>query len=604
MQAIILAAGMGRRLGEYTRDNTKCMLPVNGERLIDRVLGQLSQLGLSRVVIVVGYKGQNLIDYIGHRYDDRLKIEYVNNPVYDKTNNIYSLSLAKEKLQEDDTLLIESDLIFDDSLFRMILDNPYPNLALVDKYETWMDGTMVRIDEDNNIVNFIPKKAFKYKDVDSYYKTVNIYKFSREFSQNKYVPFLDAYSKALGNNEYYEQVLRVITLLDNAELKALPITNGAKWYEIDDVQDLDIAETLFADKDEFMYRYNMRFGGHWRFPKLLDFCYLVNPYFPTAHMKDELRANFDILLSEYPSGMYVNSLIAAKYFDIRQKYTVVGNGAAELIKSLMERVEGRIGVVYPTFQEYPNRKEQTEIIGFTPDNADLTYTADDLIRFYADKQLSTLLLINPDNPSGNFIPKADVLRLATWCKERGIFFVVDESFVDFSEDFRNNSLLHNEILQAYPNLAVMKSISKSYGVPGLRLGILASSDEELINWMKHDVSIWNINSFAEFYMQIFGKYQKDYDRACQKFIAERERFMARLTDIPFLRVIPSQANYFLCQITEKYTSEELTRRLLMDFNILIKDCDNKDGLKNKNYVRIAVRDQKDNDTLVDALKTL
>lgn len=604
MQAIILAAGMGRRLGEYTRDNTKCMLPVNGERLIDRVLGQLSQLGLSRVVIVVGYKGQNLIDYIGHRYDDRLKIEYVNNPVYDKTNNIYSLSLAKDKLQEDDTLLIESDLIFDDSLFRMILDNPYPNLALVDKYETWMDGTMVRIDEDNNIVNFIPKKAFKYKDVDSYYKTVNIYKFSREFSQNKYVPFLDAYSKALGNNEYYEQVLRVITLIDNAELKALPITNGAKWYEIDDVQDLDIAETLFADKDEFMYRYNMRFGGHWRFPKLLDFCYLVNPYFPTAHMKDELRANFDILLSEYPSGMYVNSLIAAKYFDIRQKYTVVGNGAAELIKSLMERVEGRIGVVYPTFQEYPNRKEQTEIIGFTPDNADLTYTADDLIRFYADKQLSTLLLINPDNPSGNFIPMVDVLRLATWCKERGIFFVVDESFVDFSEDFRNNSLLHNEILQAYPNLAVMKSISKSYGVPGLRLGVLASSDEALINWMKHDVSIWNINSFAEFYMQIFGKYQKDYDRACQKFIAERERFMARLTDIPFLRVIPSQANYFLCQITEKYTSEELTRRLLMDFNILIKDCDNKDGLKNKNYVRIAVRDQKDNDTLVDALKTL
>lgn len=604
MQAIILAAGMGRRLGEYTRDNTKCMLPVNGERLIDRVLGQLSQLGLSRVVIVVGYKGQNLIDYIGHRYDDRLKIEYVNNPVYDKTNNIYSLSLAKDKLQEDDTLLIESDLIFDDSLFRMILDNPYPNLALVDKYETWMDGTMVRIDEDNNIVNFIPKKAFKYKDVDSYYKTVNIYKFSREFSQNKYVPFLEAYSKALGNNEYYEQVLRVITLLDNAELKALPITNGAKWYEIDDVQDLDIAETLFADKSKLMQRYNMRFGGHWRFPKLLDFCYLVNPYFPTAHMKDELRANFDILLSEYPSGMYVNSLIAAKYFDIRQKYTVVGNGAAELIKSLMERVEGRIGVVYPTFQEYPNRKEQTEIIGFTPDNADLTYTADDLIRFYADKQLSTLLLINPDNPSGNFIPKADVLRLAAWCKERSIFFVVDESFVDFSEDFRNNSLLHNEILQAYPNLAVMKSISKSYGVPGLRLGILASSDEALINWMKHDVSIWNINSFAEFYMQIFGKYQKDYDRACQKFIAERERFMARLTDIPFLRVIPSQANYFLCQITEKYTSEELTRRLLMDFNILIKDCDNKDGLKNKNYVRIAVRDQKDNDTLVEALKTL
>ena len=92
MQAIILAAGMGRRLGEYTKDNTKCMLPVNGVRLIDRVLTQLSPLGLTRVIIVVGYKGQNLIDYLGHRYDDKFTIEYVENPIYDKTNNIYSLS--------------------------------------------------------------------------------------------------------------------------------------------------------------------------------------------------------------------------------------------------------------------------------------------------------------------------------------------------------------------------------------------------------------------------------------------------------------------------------------------------------------------------------
>ena len=106
MQAIILAAGMGRRLGEYTKDNTKCMLPVNGVRLIDRVLTQLSPLGLTRVVIVVGYQGQNLMDYLGHRYDDQFPIEYVENPIYDKTNNIYSLALAKQQLQEDDTLLI------------------------------------------------------------------------------------------------------------------------------------------------------------------------------------------------------------------------------------------------------------------------------------------------------------------------------------------------------------------------------------------------------------------------------------------------------------------------------------------------------------------
>lgn len=207
MQALILAAGMGKRLGEYTKDNTKCMLPVNGVRLIDRVLTQLSTLNLNRVVIVVGYKGQNLMDHIGNRYDGTLNIEYVNNPIYDKTNNIYSLALAKDKLQEDDTILIESDLIFSDELFSMIVTNPNPNVALVAKYESWMDGTMVRIDENQNIVHFVPKQAFKYSEIDSYYKTVNIYKLSKEFSTQKYVPFLEAYSKALGNNEYYEQVL-------------------------------------------------------------------------------------------------------------------------------------------------------------------------------------------------------------------------------------------------------------------------------------------------------------------------------------------------------------------------------------------------------------
>ena len=250
MQAIILAAGMGRRLGEYTKDNTKCMLPVNGVRLIDRLLTQLSKQALNRVVIVVGYQRQNLIDYIGDRYDG-LKIEFVENPIYDKTNNIYSLALAKDKLQEDDTLLIESDLIFDDGMFSLLTENPYPNLALVAKYETWMDGTMVRLDDDNNIVNFVPKAAFDYNETDSYYKTVNIYKFSREFSQTKYVPFLEAYSKAVGNNEYYENVLRIISFLNSHDLKALPITHE-KWYEIDDKQDLDIAEALFADEKDLL----------------------------------------------------------------------------------------------------------------------------------------------------------------------------------------------------------------------------------------------------------------------------------------------------------------------------------------------------------------
>lgn len=602
MQAIILAAGMGKRLGALTQNNTKCMVEVNGVSLIDRTLTQLSKLLLSRVIIVIGYKGENLRNYVGDEYKG-LKVEYIDNPVYDTTNNIYSLSLAKEELQKDDTLLIESDLIFDDTLFPMIVNNEYPNLALVAKYETWMDGTMVRIDDDNNIVNFVPKEAFRYEDVDVYYKTVNIYKFSREFSTHEYVPFWDAYSKVMGNNEYYEQVLRVLTLLHSSTLKALPISDE-KWYEIDDVQDLDIASTIFSDNETKYSEYHKRYGGFWRFPKLLDYCYLVNPYFPPKRMKDELCANFDTLLTEYPSGMYVNSLLAGKYFGIKKEYIVVGNGAAELIKVVMEGHTGdKVGIIYPTFDEYPNRLRPEQIVAYIPQNINFAYTADDLIDFYSNKSISILLLINPDNPSGNFIPKTDVLRLAAWCAECNIRLIVDESFVDFTIGYENNSLLKNDILQEFPMMMIMKSISKSYGVPGLRLGVLASSNTDLIARIKKEVSIWNINSFGEFYLQIYGKYEKDYAKACQRLINERETFYRELKGIPFLRVIPSQANYFLCEVIDRFNSAELTQKMI-EHDVIISNCGLKSNMSGRNLIRLAIRNREDNAKLIQILNKL
>lgn len=603
MQAIILAAGMGRRLGEYTKNNTKCMLSINGEKLIDRTLTILSNLNVTKVIIVIGYKGENLKNHIGNRYHGLLDIEYVNNPIYDKTNNIYSLSLAKEKMIKDDTLLFESDIIYDESIVKKLLDNTWPNLALVAKWEYWMDGTVVKIDNENNILSFVSKDMFNFHDTDDYYKTINIYKFSKEFARNKYIPFLNAYCQAWGNNEYYEQVLKVLTFLNRTELKALPISDE-KWYEIDDIQDLDIAETIFSDEQNIAQKYHKRYGGFWRFPKLLDFCYLVNPFFPTKQLKEEMKANYDTLLTEYPSGMYVNSLLASKYFDIKRNYIVVGNGAAELIKSMLENINGKYGIIYPTFEEYPNRLSKEDIVPFVSSKEDFHYTADDLIRFYADKEIEYLVLINPDNPSGNFVPTKDVLRLSNWCKEHSIKLIVDESFVDFSDNFESNSLIHNDILEGNPNLIVIKSISKSYGVPGLRLGILATSDEKIIDCIKKNIAIWNINSFAEYYMQIFGKYQKCYREACCLFIKERERFQKEMDKVSFVRVIPSQANFFMIELTGRYTSNELSSVLLKRFNILIKSCNTKHGLENKNYIRIAVRNRIDNDRLLDALKSL
>lgn len=600
MQAIILAAGMGKRLKKLTKNNTKCMVEVNGVTLIDRMLHQIEKTNVDRIVIVVGYEGQKLKDYIA-TLDIKTKIEYVDNPIYDKTNNIYSLSLASDYLCEDDTLLFESDIIFEDSVLDEIVNDPRESLVLVDKYESWMDGTCVTLSEDDTIDTFVPGSKFNYDDADKYYKTVNIYKFSKHFSQTKYIPFLDAYQKALGQNEYYEIVLRVITMLDDPEIKAKRLT-GQNWYEIDDIQDLKIAESLFIDdEDKKVELFQNCYGGYWRYPSLLDFCYLVNPYYPSHRLVSELKASFEKLLTQYPSGMAVNSLVAGKDFGVDAENIVVGNGAAELIKSLMDNFEGKTGFIRPTFEEYPNRYNKENSVSLELTNKDYSYTKDDIINFFDDKDINNLVIVNPDNPSGNYIPKKDLFELMDWSVRKNINLVIDESFVDFSDEV-DCTIIDQDIIDKYNNLYIVKSISKSYGIPGLRLGILVSGNEDYIARIKKDVAIWNINSFGEFYLQIAGKYSKDYTRGLELFRNERKRFKKELEAVNNIRIIDSQASFFMIELTGKMTAKELTKKLLIKYNIFIKDLTKKTG--GQNYIRIAIRNTEDNDKLVKAMKEL
>lgn len=602
MQAIILAAGMGKRLKDLTKGSTKCMIKIDGITLIERMLSQLDKLNLSEIIIVVGYKAEKLISFIS-KLGVNTPIIFVTNDIYYKTNNIYSLYLAKDYLLKEDTLLLESDLIFADSALHNIINNPYPNLALVTKYESWMDGTVITLDEDNNINSFIGKTEYDYNDINEYYKTVNIYKFSKRFSNTHYVPFLGAYIKSQGANAYYEQVLKLIGLLDKPEIKAALLEN-AVWYEIDDAQDLDIAESLFsASPKERLEKIQNRYGGYWRYPDLIDFCYLVNPFYPPTKMINEIKLNIESLICNYPSGIGVNSLIAAKCFGLQNEHLCVGNGAAELINSLMKTLKGKIGIIRPTFEEYPNRLDQDCIVPYYPKNQDFSYTIDDLMEYYDDLDISTLLLINPDNPSGNFIELVDVLILAKWARKKGIRLIVDESFVDFANSDFSTTLLSEKILQDYKELVVVKSISKSYGIPGLRLGIISSADTELIEFIKNDVSIWNINSIAEFYMQICEKYSDEYKYSLELIKEARDEFLEQLRDIEYLRVIPSQANYVMCEILGMYSATELTELLLVDYNIFIKDLSMKKGISGQ-YIRIAIKRKKENEILVSAFHKL
>lgn len=601
MQAVILAAGMGKRLGKLTQDNTKCMVKVNEKTLIERMLRCLDEFGLSRMVIVVGYKGKKLIDYI-QTLKIHTEICFIENQVFDKTNNIFSLMLAEEYLLKDDTILLESDLIFDASVIKLLLDDPRESLALVDKYESWMDGTVLKIDESDRILEVVPGSRFKYSDIGDYYKTVNIYKFSRNFCVKQYIPFLKAYVHALGCNEYYEQVLRVITILDNVEIRAKRLS-GQKWYEIDDTQDLDIAEALFEEDISQKYDTLMKkYGGYWRYSHLTDYCYLVNPYFPKQKMVDEITNSFYSLLTNYPSGQEVNSLVAARNFGVSAQYIAVGNGAAELIKAYMELQEGKTGIIRPSFEEYANRYNKDRLVIMDVSGYEnLRYTVNNIISFFDETDIKNLILINPDNPSGNFINRESIISLILWADRKNINLLIDESFADFADD--SFSLVHEDILDTYKRLSVIKSISKTYGIPGVRLGIFASGNEEIVKRIKKSISIWNINSIAEFYMQIFTKYKPRYLDSLQKIKQERKKFKDKLESIEGIAVMPSEANYFLVEITKGLSSRFVAEQLLLSGEILVKDATPKIG-NSKQYIRIAIRDEQDNEMLCSNLNKI
>ncbi len=403
---------------------------------------------------------------------------------------------------------------------------------------------------------------------------------------------------ALGNNEYYEQVLKVITVLDEPKIKAKRL-HGQHWYEIDDIQDLDIAESLFApDMKEKVSLIQKRYGGYWRYPQIIDFCYLVNPYFPPQKMIDEMEANFERLVTQYPSGMEVNAMLAAKNFGVHKENILTGNGAAELIRILMEQLSGKTGFIRPTFEEYPNRYGIEESIFFIPQNQDFSYTVSDLLSYFADKNICNLILVNPDNPSGNYLCKKDILQVIDWTRKNEIHFILDESFIDFADE-EDNTMIRQEILNQNPHLCIVKSISKSYGIPGLRLGILASGDKLLVDRLKKNIAIWNINSFAEFYMQIAEKYKGYYVNALKKLKEERTRFYNELKKISGIRPILSQANYIMVELTGGISAETLTEKLLLKHNLFIKNLSSK--IKNEQYVRFAVRNTEDNDKLLVAL---
>lgn len=601
MQALMLAAGMGKRLGKFTNNNTKCMVEVAGKKLIDRAIEAVIEAEIKKMIIVVGYKGKALIDYIKGNYKDcGIDFIFINNEDYAVSNNIYSFYLAREYVINEDTLLMESDLIYDKSLLKKMVLCKQKNVAAVAKYKSWMDGTVVTCDRQGYITQFIDKSDMNYELLNEYYKTVNVYKLSKEFCKNVYMPFLEAYMSAYGLNSYYETPLKVVAHLARTRLFAYEL-GEMPWYEIDDAQDLDIANVMFSCGKQKYDLVISKFGGYWRYESMLDFCYLVNPYFPTKKFVQKMQYEFPKLLGAYPSGLNMQNMNAERIFGVDKEHILVGNGASELINALGETFRGRVAVGVPTFNEYVRCFRNCEIIYIDNSRWDYQFNLDEYKKIC--EEVDMLCVVSPDNPSGAMLTKEQALELAMYAKEKGTRLLLDESFIDFAESDKKYTLMNEEILTKYDNLIVIKSIGKSYGVAGLRLGVLASSDKQLLSTIRTNMQIWNINSFAEYYLQIYNLYAADYASACEKIANERKRMLDRLNLVNGIKAYESQANYIMINL-ESRSSYEFCVECLEKHNMLIKDLSSKNFFRGRNFIRVAIKNRKENDVFLKAVEEM
>jgi histidinol-phosphate/aromatic aminotransferase/cobyric acid decarboxylase-like protein/choline kinase len=586
MKAIVLAAGYGNRMRPLTDTVHKTLLSVAGETIIDRIVSSLDENGVTDIVVVTGYRADELGAHLRTAHP-QARFTFVHNPRYRETNNIYSLALAMNEIEiDDDVLLIESDLIYEDRVLERILRSPHPNVALLDRFRSGMDGTVVTVAEGivtSIIPSYLQDAGFDFSDK---YKTLNIYKFSRDFCRTSFRQLLSYYTKVIDQNSYYELVLGILIYLQKETIHA-EVLDGEHWAEVDDPNDLHVAEFVF-NRGERRRLLEETFGGYWAHD-VLDFAFIRNMYFPTAAILSELRSALPALIHNYGSRQSILDRKLSYFLRCPSERVVLLNGAAQVFPFLRGRFgPGDVLIPTPTFGEYPR------VFGARrsyEDRGELDLAGIEA----AAAGARAVVFVNPNNPTGSLVATDRIHEFAARHPELTV--IVDESFIDFAGC---PSVMERLEERPLPNVVVIKSLSKALGVPGIRLGFVYTVDEEFARALRDTLPIWNVNSLAEHYLEVILKHRGSLAASFTRTCEDRDALAARLASRPFVeRVYPSAGNFLLVTFRDDPRLGTLVSSLLARHSIYVKDVGDK--LDGRFALRLAVRLPQEHDRLVAAI---
>lgn len=592
MKAIILAAGYGRRMRPLTQTTHKTLLTINGKTLIEWMIEALLSHHITDIAVVTGYLANDLKTFLDKTYP-HIAFQYIHNERYNETNNIFSMALALEKITVDsDLVLIECDLIFEPAVLKRLLDSPYPNAALVDRYQAGMDGTVVDVGDNQVITSVIPPhlqdENFDFSDK---YKTLNIYRFSKSFCQGDFKKIISYYARTIDSNAYYELMLGILIYLQRNVIHAVTL-QGETWTEIDDPNDLNVAKFLFEPQQRYSALASAH-GGFWNYD-VLDFCYLRNMYFPTGAVLSELRNNLLPALQNYGSNQSILNLKLAYFLRCNPAHVTTLNGAAQIFPFLQRQFSGQTVLIPgPTFGEYRRMFPQAKTY---EDQRELDWDR-------LNNQVSPGMLVvfvNPNNPTGTTLKTSEIYQFAQQHPQATI--CVDESFIDFSEQTSLRLLLETKPLN---NVLVLKSLSKTLGLPGIRLGYVYSTKASFHKALQAEMPIWNLNAMAENFLELLLKHRPAIAQSFEQTKQDRDTLAIQLAQIPLIKkVYPSGGNFLLvsCHCDPTVLTQHI-QILLAEESLYLKEVSARfdDG---QSYLRIAVRLPAEHQRLLSSLMQL
>ena len=599
-RAVVLAAGVGARLKPLTDALPKCMVTVGGEPLLQRTLRELATQGTTEAVLVIGYKGDVVRSAIGSRFAG-IDIHYVTASDYETTNNIRSLWHARDYLDQD-VLLIEGDVAFDRAVITALLEQPGSSAAVV-PYHRALSGTVVRCDREKRVTSFVlgadQDRQFHFADS---LKTVNIYVLREKLLRETLVPRLCLAIEAGHVDRYYETILRDCVADGSLTDLAAVDVSATRWYEIDDRRDLEAARFLFLDRSAQFDRIQKLHGAYWRYG-FTDHSYLYNMHFPPPEMLEGFRADLRDLVTNYPVAQNELARLVSDWTGADPRSSRGGQRrcgadqdprrtvrtASDDPDAVVQRVRG--GGRCHGLNRFPLEQETFEL--------DVDAFAESAIRWRSD----TAVVVTPNNPTAVSVSREDILHLARLLEPHDCRLVVDESFMEFSRAGGSGSVEGD--VAAYPNLVVIKSMSKVFGIAGLRLGYLLSADRAFVTSVRQSLPIWNVNALAEEFLRVVGRYREEFAESCELTRTTCRELYTDLSALPGLDCVEPDANFVFGRMTDPTaTASDFARRLYVEHNILIKDCSGKSMPDANRYLRIASRTPAENRVLVEALAAL